>query len=323
MKFARLAGAAALAVIAAGAAQAQIKLALDSPPDPENAGGYVWATAFADHMNANGMETTLFQRGALGEEAERLDQVSAGLLEVSMSAVKTAGSLDKLIFGVYLPYLFKDVAGLDHALGAGGMMARINAGTTPKGVRVLAFQAVGRPTGIFNTRHPVESLADMADLRMRALDETQIALFKAWGATGTIVSWAEVPNALQTGVADGYLNPPFVPLLFGHADFIKYFTDAAVSPSMRIVIASEDWYQGLSAEQRAIVDEAASKATAANREWLEGRAGILDKLAAAGIAVTRLSEEERAKFEQASSAVYMDGALSPEQVALWLAAAGR
>ena len=54
-----------------------------------------------------------FQRGALGEEAERLDQVSQGLLEVSMSDVKSAGTLDSLIFGVYLPYFFADAAEVD------------------------------------------------------------------------------------------------------------------------------------------------------------------------------------------------------------------
>ena len=42
----------------------------------------------------------------------------------------------------------------------------------------------------------LEKVEDMAGLRMRALDESQIDLFKAWGSTGTIVAWAEVPNAL-------------------------------------------------------------------------------------------------------------------------------
>ena len=45
-----------------------------------------------------------------------------------------------------------------------------------------------------------------------------------------------MPNALQTGVADGYLNPAFVPLLFGHTDFIKFYTDAAVPVAFGLIL---------------------------------------------------------------------------------------
>ena len=313
----------ALGLFCATQTAAEVKIALDSPADPTGSGTYVWAHAFAEHLNANGMEAVEYERGALGEEAERLDQVSQGLLEVSMSDVKSAGQLANITYGVYLPYLFENAAQLDDALERGGLLDKINEATTAQGVRVMAFTALGLPAGIFNTKQPVASIDDMAALRMRALDETQIKLYEAWGSTGTMVSWSEVPNALQTGVADGYINPPFVPLMFGHTDFIKHFTDAAILPAMRIAIVSEDWYQGLSDEERAIVDEAAEKATAANREWLKTRTDILEQLEAAGVTVTRLSDEAREAFVQASLKTYTDGVLNEEEVALWLAAAGR
>jgi TRAP-type transport system periplasmic protein len=322
MKIARTIAAAA-AIALALPAMAEVKIAHDFPPNMTDAGGYVWAKAFADYLNANGLEAVGYERNALGDEAERLDQVSQGLLEVSMSDVKAAGSLDPLVYGIYLPFLFAGAEDLDRALHDGGMLERINAGTTPKGVRVLAVQLIGLPGGIFNTRKPVHTMADMADLRMRALDENQIRLYQAWGTTGTMVSWSEVPNALQTGVADGYVNPPFVPLMFGHADFIKHFTDIAMMPSARLVIASEDWYQGLSDADRAVVDEGARRATAANREWLKNRRGILEQVAAAGIAVVVPTPEAREEFRKASEALYTDGVLDADQVKLWTDAAGR
>ena len=311
-----------LSMLLAPPALAQtVKVALDSPADLENSGSYVWAHAFVSALNENGMTAEEYQRGALGGEAERLDQVSQGLLEISLSDVKSAGSLNSLMFGVFLPYFFDSTEQVDKALYDGGMLEQINAGTAPKGVRVLAVMHGGLPAGIFNTKKPVESVADMADLRMRALDEIQIELFKSWGSTGTIVSWPEVPNALQTGVADGYLNPPVVPLMFGHTDFIKYFTDAATSPSLRIVIASEDWYQGLSDADRAVVDEAVLKANAANRAWLEPRQeGIFKALQDAGVTVTRLSPEARAEFREKSQAVYDGGPVTREQIEAWTSA---
>jgi len=308
-------------LLAAPALAQTVKVALDSPPDLENSGSYVWANAFVSALNENGMTAEEYQRGALGGEAERLDQVSQGLLEISLSDVKSAGSLNSLMFGVFLPYFFDSTEQVDQALYDGGMLEQINAGTAPKGVRVLAVMHGGLPAGIFNTKKPVESVDDMADLRMRALDEIQIELFKSWGSTGTIVSWPEVPNALQTGVADGYLNPPVVPLMFGHTDFIKYFTDAATSPSLRIVIASEDWYQSLSDAERAIVDDAVLQGNAANRAWLAPRQeGIFKALEDAGVTVTRLSPEARAAFREKSQAVYEGGPVTAEQIEAWTAA---
>lgn len=314
--------AAAALALAAQAAPAQVKIALDSPPNLEGSGSYVWAHTFAEHLKANGMEAEEFQRGALGGDDELFDQVSQGLLEVSMSPLNIVGSIDKTIYGLRLPYFFKDMEEVDRALFEGGMLEQINEATTPEGVRVLAVDTVGQASGIFNTKKPVTSVADMAGLRMRALDESQIELYKAWGADGTIVSWAEVPNALQTGVADGYLNPNFVPLLFGHTDFIKHYTDAAVSPSLRIAIASEDWYQGLSDAERATVDEAVAAANKANRDWLGTQEAVNEKLRAAGVEIVTLSEEARQEFRAASAPAYESGLLTPEQIAAWEAAKG-
>jgi len=313
--------AAALA-LAGGTASAQVKIALDSPPDLDGSGSYVWAHAFASYLNDHGMEAEEFQRGALGGDDELFDQVSQGLLEVSMSPLNIVGSIDKLIYGLRLPYFFSGMEEVDRAMVEGGMLAKINEATTPEGVRVVSVNTVGQASGIFNTKKPVNSVADMAGLRMRALDESQIELYEAWGAAGTIVSWAEVPNALQTGVADGYLNPAFVPLLFGHTDFIKHFTNAAISPSLRITILSEDWYQGLSDEDRATVDAAIAAATQANRDWLKTQDAVMGKLEAAGVAVVQLDEAARAEFRAASAPAYESGLLTPEQIAAWEAAKG-
>lgn len=316
------AAALATALAIGGAAHAQVSISLDSPPDLSGSGSYVWAHAFAAHLEANGIGTQEFQRGALGGDDEVFDQVTQGLVEVAMAPLNIVASIDSLIFGLRLPYFFADMEEVDAALLEGGMLERMNAALAPAGVRVLDVTVVGAATGIFNTRRPVNTMADMAGLRMRALDESQIALYGSWGATGTVVNWAEVPNALQTGVADGYLNPAFVPLLFGHTDFIRHFTDAAIAPSLRIAIASEDWYEGLSDGDRAIVDAAVVAAREANRAWLPSQDGVLDQLREAGVAVVELSDEARAEFLEASMTTY-DQIVTPEQKALWMAAAGR
>jgi len=311
-----------LAVCLASPAVAQVKIALDTPRSLETSGTYVWAHTFGEHLKANGFEVEEFERGALGSEDERLDQVSQGLLEVSLSDVRAAGSIDGTIMAMRLPFFLEDMAHLDRALLEGGMLEKINQGTTPSGVRVLDTVSVGSAAGILNTMKPITSMSDMADLRMRALDQVQIALYEAWGTQGTIVAWDEVPNALQTGVANGYLNTPIVPIMFGHTSFLKHFTDAKITLSSRVVLVSEDWYQGLNDDERAVVDAAVVKARAANRNWLNAQSKVLDQLRDAGIEVTTLSPEARAEFRKASEAIYDKVPLPEGTLEAWAAAKG-
>lgn len=323
MKLTRFLAASGVVFALALPARAEVKIALDSPPDMVRSGSYVWAHIFGEHLNANGIEAQEYERNSLGEEAERLDQVSQGLLEVSMSDAKSVGALDGTISGAMMPYFFDGMDQLDHAMDEGGMLERINASITPRGVRLLAIVYNGTPAGIFTTDVPIRTLDDMRGVRMRALDENQITTFEHWGARGTIVSWSEVPNALQTGVAGGYINPAFVPLTYGHTAFIRYFTNAEMSPSVRVAIASEDWFQGLSDEERQIVYAAVEQANAANRELVSDDAAILEELEAAGIEVIELSAEERARFREASQPIYRATNMPDGALEAWNAAVGR
>ncbi len=310
----------ALSLAGAGAAGAQtVKIALDTAKDLENSGTYVWAHAFSEYLNAHGMEAEEYERGALGAEAEKMDQVQQGLLEISLSDTKGVGKLDGNILPLTLPYFLPDFDAVARGL-KNGMLDKINEGTTQQGVRVLSVTALGAAAGIFNTKHPVAKAADMADLRMRALDETQIKVYGLWGSTGTIVAWDEVPNALQTGIADGYINPPMVPIMFGHTGFIKYFTDAKVAIGTRTVIASEDWYQGLSDEQRQIVQDATAVADKANMDWLATRSSELDKLREAGIEVTELTPEAWQEFQDLTAPVYAAVPMPEGTLDAWRAA---
>ncbi len=300
-------------------AGAQVKIALDTPPDLNRSGSYVWAHTFGQYLSANGMAVRELPRGSVGGEAEVFDQVSTGLLEVSLSDVKSVGKVNPFIYGVRLPYIFDDVAHMDRALAKGKVFAKINEQLAATNTMLLALAPLGPQSGIITTKQSVRTPADMAKLRMRALDDAQIALYKAWGSTGVIVPWKEVPAALQTGVIDGYLNTALVPVLFGQTDIVKHFTDAGVIIAQRAVLASKRWYQGLTAKQRSVVDAAVVKANKANRAWVAQKAeSSLRDLEKAGVSVIRLSREERAPFRKLSRSSYNSGVLPVADVKYWV-----
>ncbi|MGP6088440.1 TRAP transporter substrate-binding protein [Antarctobacter jejuensis] len=300
------------------AVSAEVKIALDSAPDLDTSGSYNWAHAFGAALIEAGIDVRELPRGAVGNEAEKFDQVSTGLLEVSLSDVRAIAQVDPFIYGVRLPYIFDDIDHMDRVLEAGKVLDQVNEKLADQDVVVLALAPLGPLSGIITTDAVVRSPADMSDLRMRALDDAQIAMYQAWGSSGTIVPWGEVPAGLQTGVINGYLNSPFVPVMFGQTDFVKNFSDAGVIIPLRAVLVSKDWYDGLSEADRATVDSAVETADAAARAWLaEASERGLAALEEKGVTVQRLTPEERAVFREASKPVYDSGLMPSEDVKVW------
>lgn len=311
------------ALVAATPASAEVKIALDTKPDLETSGSYNWAYAFGSALKKAGMDVREMPRGSIGNESEKFDQVSTGLLEVSLSDVRAVAQVDPFIYGVRLPYIFDDVAHMDRVLKTGKVFDRINAKIAGQDVKLVALVPLGPSSGIITTSAVVRKPADMADLRMRALDDAQIAMYTAWGSSGTIVPWGEVPTGLQTGVIDGYLNSPFVPIMFGQTDFVKNFSDAGVIIPLRAVIMSKTWYDGLSDGDRGAVDGAVAAADAAARDWLDEASVLaLKALEAKGVTVQHLTAEERDAFRKLSKAVYTSGLLSKENLAVWTKLSG-
>jgi len=284
-------------VASAALAGGEIKLALDCPPDPDQCGTYFWSKTFSDFLDSQGQKVKLYQRDALGGEAEKLDQVSQGLLEISNSDLAKAGSLDPTIFGFYLPFMFEDMGHFFRTMNNTDLLAKINAGLTKRGVRVLSVIPLGSMTGIATSKKIIKTPADFAGVRMRALDKKQAKWYEIWGANAVVIPWSEIYNALQTGIADGYLNPAFVPVMFKHTEVLKYYSDVKLAPSLRVALCSEDWYQGLGTEERTLVDKGVAKANAAIQDWSQKtEAQGLDALRKAGMEVYSNTAAEKAQF---------------------------
>jgi TRAP-type C4-dicarboxylate transport system substrate-binding protein len=288
-------------------AGSEIKLALDSPPDADKSGTYFWSKTFAGYLGSKGVKVKLYPRDALGGEAEKLDQVSQGLLEISNSDLAKAGSLDPTIFGFYLPFLFENMDHFFRTMENTDLLTRINAGITKQGVRVMSVIPLGSMTGIATTKKFIKTPQDFKGIRMRALDKKQAKWLKIWGANAVVIPWSEIYNALQTGVADGYMNPAFVPIMFKHTEVLKYYSDVSLAPSLRVAICSEDWYQGLDAKDRALIDEGVAKANAAIRNWSKKVGALgLDDLRQAGMQVYENTAADKAKFADLIRPNYTD-----------------
>jgi TRAP-type C4-dicarboxylate transport system substrate-binding protein len=238
--------------------------------------------------------------------------MSQGLLEMALTNFVMVRQFEPMILGFMTPYMFDDQAHMLRAIDEGSVVGRINETLAAEGLRLGTLIGVGGPIGLFNARGPIEGFDDLAKLRLRAIDRSQVALFEAWGSQGVVIDMAEFATSVQSGVVDGYFNPPIVPLMFQHTDMLKFYTEIGAGYGVRSVLMSAGWYDGLSAEVRAKVDDAIAAAAAKNRTWtLAAEAGEVAALEARGVTVTRLDPAVLTEFRDRARTVW--GELMPAE----------
>jgi TRAP-type C4-dicarboxylate transport system substrate-binding protein len=298
----------------------EIKIAIGCPAIPV-CSDWVWADDFAKQLNDAGLEAKVYVGGALGKDPEVVDQLSQGLIQVGLTNFVMIAQVDKRILGFIAPYMFDSLEHMFRALDETDILKSIDANMQKQGVRIVALAGLGGPVGIFNTKHPIEKLADMKGLRLRAIDSSQTSVLDEWGASSVVIDMPEFTSSVQRGLVDGYVNPPIVALIFKQTDFLKYYTDAGAGMPFRSVLMSNDWYNGLSADDKAKVDAAADFANKHNREWTYAAAKKeIDQLKKVGVTVTELTPEARAEFVVASKKAWPK-LLDPDALAMFEKAA--
>lgn len=282
-----------------------ITVAFAGTEDLQNDAEFVFIKAFSDAMAEHGVTVTVHPSNSMGGENERLDQTSQGLIEMNLANGGALMKVSDFASALFLPFLSRDDADFDRIVDASGALDRINDQATGQGIRVPGFVMRGGSLGLFNTQQPVTTLEDVTDMRLRAQNGDQVTVFTAWGARPTVVSWAETPNALQTGVAVGHFNPPSTVVAAGQVELLDYFTPLDAGSVPKIVMLSEDWYSTLSDEERAWADDAIATGIAANRTWATEQAPYFEQvIQEGGIEITPLADGERDRFIEATRGVW-------------------
>ena len=306
-----LAATTAFAALMAGsafAADVTMRLGHLNPADPLESHSGTMTTIFKSlvETNSNGaIEVKLFPNGQLGKDNEVIQQVREGIVE---STISSAGGIAQHypVVGVFdLPFAFPNIGVATKVIHKDSSFGKkFIAGLEGKtGLKVLGLIDSGGFFAFTNSKRPIASVADMKGLRIRTMTlPTHETIISSLGGSPTPLPWAEVYTALQTGVADGQMNP--VPVIgFAKFDEVQKYlslTNHVITPYVWTMNA--DFLNGLSADHKALVLWAADVATEAGRAMsrvIEASDRGLPRLAKK-MEVNAVSPAEIAKFAAAS-----------------------
>lgn len=268
-------------------------------------GVWIWMEAFANTLRDAGLTVDILPNAALGSEPDRTELTALGLLQINDAGVTELAAYSQIYRAVTLPFLFDSMVHFDRFLSAPEFRAELDEELARVGLIFADVALLGGMSGLFTARTRVSDLSDLQTLRLRAMGRTDLLLIEALGASGVQVAWEEVPQALQTGIAQGYFNPPLAPVMFGHGSQIGHFTDLRIGAAHRAIVLSKRWFDTLTSETRAAVEAAIRAGRSANRSWAQiGLSREREALEGIGVETTVPLAADRDEFVERARLAY-------------------
>ena len=223
---------------------------------------------YVKELSNGAMEIEIVGNGQLGGERDLVEGMQLGTIEMASTANMVLSNFDPRFSVLDLPYLITDYETAYKILDSDVMRELTDSFAEQSGIRVLTYGQGGFRQVIGNIA--VNALSDLKGMKIRVPEsDIYIDTFNALGANPTPLAYTETFTALQQGTVDAFEITPAVVLSAG---FFEVCSDISMinhlySPNPFMI--SESLFQSLSEEQRGILTEAAQKAAADQRKWLE------------------------------------------------------
>ena len=270
---------------------------------PTTHGWHLWGEQFkksVEEKSGGKIQVTISPNAQMGNEQDIAKAVRIGSIEMASVGVALMNWVPDVSV-TDAPFLWRSrkqaYAALDGALGNA-----LKQKALAQGFRIVGWNDLGFRS-MTNNKHPIKSVKDMGDLKMRVPDSRSYnAMMQATGAAVVAVDLSELYLALSQGVADGQDTPPSVVKSNKFYEVQKYIskTDHVLTNAYSIINAST--FDGYAKEEQEAVLAAASDATQWLRQYTQkDEAAAYDFLKEKGMQVTL--DVDIGSFQQACSGV--------------------
>ena len=215
--------------------------------------------ALVEQYSDGEMTVSVAPSATLGDDAEMLTSVLAGVIEMSANSQGAYSQIIPEAGALGLPFLFNELPVAWEVLD-GPIGDELNALSQAQGFEVVTWWDNGL-RNVTHTGMSIDSPADIEGMQIRTPpDELRVAMFEALGAAPSPLAWSELPTALRNGVFDGQENPLTNIYSASLHEITPYISMTAHAYEGTPVVANLDWWNSLSDDQRDIISRAASEA---------------------------------------------------------------
>ena len=210
------------------------------------------------------MKVQLYPSEQLGSLVEMIENVRIGVQEISTASPAVFSQFYPKIDMIEMPFLVTTWDEGRRMLASKSYRDLLLSAEKATGIRIYATFPFGF-RNIINKKHPINTLDDLKGMKLRVINSpTQLAVWRALGASPVGMAWSEVYPAVQSGVLDGLENTPGVLAANKFPEIAKYISESRHMFGVMLTYMNLKFYSGLSEQDRATLDKAIQAAEAFN-----------------------------------------------------------
>lgn len=293
------------AVLGAPAMARDIKIGHFGAPGTPFDEGVQYFAQQVEELSGGDYTVTNFPSGQLGNEAQQIGALQGGLQEMLITSSTNLIKYNERFQLIDLPFAFEDDAATDKVL-LGEVGKEMLAGLDGSGMKGLTFIDNGF-RDLSNSEHPIETLADFEGLSFRVIGAPVfINTFEALGTNPVPMPFPEVYTALETGTVDGQDNPLLTVRDVNFYEVQDYLTTSKHAYSALVMLVSQPFWNSLSDEDKAMLQEAADKTAVENRKVMRAAVAEAKEFLASeegGMTISEFTPEARAEIRDAVAPV--------------------
>ena len=266
---------------AVAGAEEQVKIKLGfthSNPDREADDEVMYAETFKEYVEANcdSITVELYPGNALGSQQDTVGAVAAGTVEMTIQNSSQLNNYDINTMIFSMPGLFNSIEETNAVVDSDWAKEILEKSSEITGIRVLGNSCTGMRS--FTCKgHEMRSAEDAKGLTFR-IPESPIytEMVNALSANPVPMPSSEMYVAMQNGVVDGQENPIQNVVIDKTYEVQDWYVLDNHAPTVMSYMMNNKFYEGLSDEQKAVID-------AANEEATKKTRAVTEKLEASGI----------------------------------------
>lgn len=255
----------------------------------------------------------VYSGGQLGSEIDTLEITSFAGLDFNRVNLAPLNSMAPLTIPPSLPFIFNSVDHMRRTLD-GEVGDEILVSLEANGLVGLCFYDSGARS-FYNTLRPIRTPDDMRGLKLRVpASDAYVAMVNALGGNAVPIPFGEVYQALAQGVIDGAENnwPSFESAR--HYEVARYYSLTHHLLTPEVLVMSKIKWDNLSADDQALVREAARASVPVMRDLWDARVSAArETIMASGVEV---NEVDTAPFAALMRPVWEEFAASSQQKSL-------
>ena len=267
---------------------------------------YDAAVKFADivkQKSGGKLTVKVFGGGALGKDVSVVSAMQGGTIEMCVMNSSLLAGVVKEMGVLDFPFVFANEKEA-YAVVDGPFGKKLHDLLLPKGLVGLSYWELGF-RHFHNSKRPITKLEDLQGLKIRVIETPiYVDFMNAMGANATPLPYPELYSALEQKAIDGGTQPVINTVNVKLYEVQKYFSMTGHMYNPQSVIFSKKIWDGYSADEKKIVQDAANEARDYQREISRERnAKGVEELKAKGMLVNQLPPAELAKMKEKAKPV--------------------